>query len=68
MNLVVVIASLIAIVFAIWWASHKLKDTKEGGLIDIGLRTYVTRSAFEVRVAVGLIALSFVLLLGLWWQ
>ena len=42
MNLVVVIASLIAIVFAIWWASHKLKDTKEGDLMRIVISIGVT--------------------------
>ena len=65
MNLFIVILSIIAILFCVFWAWFKLKDAKEGDLIDIGLGTYVEYDMFIVRVAIGLIIFCFVLLVGL---
>lgn len=65
MNVGIVILSIIAILFGVFWAWYKLKDAEEDDLIDIGFETYVTYSAFEVRVAIGLLICLLVLLVGL---
>jgi hypothetical protein len=65
MNLVIVIFSIIVILFGVFWAWFKLKDAEEDELIDIGFGTYVSYSAFEARVVIGLFICFFALLVGL---
>jgi predicted cation transporter len=65
MNLFIVILSIIAVLFCVFWAWFKLKDAEEGDLIDIGFGTYVEYGMFQVRVAIALIICFFVLLVGL---
>ena len=65
MNLAIVVPSIIAILFGVFWAWYKLKDAEEDELIDIGFGTYVEYSAFQARVAIALFLFFFVLLLGL---
>lgn len=65
MNLAIIILSIIAILFCVFWTWFKLKDTEEGDLIDIGLGTYVEYGAFQARVTIALFILFLILLVGL---
>lgn len=65
MDLVVTIMALFAIAFGVFWGWYKLKDAKEGDMIDIGFGTHVEYWAFEMRLAIGLLVCFLVLLVGL---
>jgi ABC-type Fe3+-siderophore transport system permease subunit len=65
MNLGLIIFSTVAILFLLFLAWYKLKDTEEGDLISIGLGTHVERESFKVRVTLALVICSFVFLMGL---
>lgn len=65
MDLLIVISSIIAILFCLFWAWFKLKDAEEGDLIDIGLGIHMEYDMFQLRVVLAVAICCFVLWVGL---
>ena len=65
MNLLLVILSIIAILFSVFWAWFKLKDAEEGDLIHIGLGIHMEHDMFQLRVLLAVVICCVALWVGL---